>query len=555
MPENRAANLDVNGWSLGRFIDEAAARFGDLDAFIASDQRNGPAAPRASSYAQLRDDVHALQWALQDLGLRPGEKVGVMLSSFPEWIQLLFAVTRMGCAFMPISTRFRARELRHVLRHSEASLLVTVGRYLGHDYGATLHEACGARAGEGFAEMPHLREVVEVGGISIPGAWDAGQLLARGQQLLAERGAPPRADDASATAILFYTSGTTSFPKGVPLSHANLLPHSVRAGQLLHILPGERVLSLYPFFGISGGANKVLSTLGCGGCLVFQDAWRASEANALLDELQCTVLHAVDVQVRELVALRRQSTSTPVPCERRGTIAFMASLDESLASDMGKALGLKQFVHPYGMTETNPMILRNELADGFEQSVRPGGRVAPGVEVRVVDPETGAERAPGVPGEITVRGETVMSGYYKDPEATAAAFVDGWFRTGDQGVRDEHGFTFYLGRLKDMLKVGGFNVAPQEIESFLRTIEGVQDVAVTGAADARLGEVPIAFVVPKPGASLNAEDIVARCRGQIANFKVPQAVHVVDALPYHTAANGSKLQRHVLREWASERLR
>lgn len=555
MLEVRPARLDVAGWSFGRFIDEVGSRFGDLHAFITSDHRDGSASLRSCTYAQLRDDAHALQWALQELGLRPGEKVGVMLSSFAEWIQLLFAVTRMGCAFMPINTRFRVRELRYALRHSEANMLVTVGHYLGHDYGATLGEACGPRTSEGFAETPQLRKVIEVGSRSISGAICFEQLLVRGRQLLSERGAPPRTEDTSDTAILFYTSGTTSFPKGVLLTHANLLPHSVRTGQLLDIVPGERVMSLYPFFGISGGANKVLSTLGCGGCLVFQDSWRVAEANALLDELQCTVLHAVDVQVRELVNLRKQAPARPAPPRRRGTIAFMAALDERLARDMGELLGLRQFVHPYGMTETNPMILRNVLTDGFEQSVRPGGRVAPGVEVRVVDPDTGAECTAGLPGEITVRGETVMAGYYKDPDANASAFVNGWFRTGDQGVRDEDGYIFYLGRLKDMLKVGGFNVAPQEIESFLRTLNGVQEAAVAGAPDARLGERPVAFVVPKPGAALRPEQLIECCRGQIANFKVPQAIHIVDALPFHTAANGSKLQRHVVREWARERVR
>jgi fatty-acyl-CoA synthase len=205
------------------------------------------------------------------------------------------------------------------------------------------------------------------------------------------------------------------------------------------------------------------------------------------------------------------------------------------------------------MTETNPMILRNALDDPFEACVRPGGRIAPNVEVRVIDPDTGTERAVGEEGEIVVRGPTVMRGYYRDGEATRAAFRGGWFRSGDLGVRTAEGFVFYVGRLKDMLKVGGFNVAPQEVESFLRGHEGVADVAVTGVPDARLGEVPVAFVQPRTGAHLTAEVLIAACREHLANFKVPRAVHLVDALPYHVAAHGAKLQRHVLREWAKAR--
>jgi len=258
------------------------------------------------------------------------------------------------------------------------------------------------------------------------------------------------------------------------------------------------------------------------------------------------------VHVRELVAEHKRR-GLRQKRDRRATIAFTGGIDEPLAREMGDVLGIRRFSHPYGMTETNPMILRNALDDPFEAAVRPGGRIAPNVEVRVVDPETGADRAAGQEGEIVVRGPTVMKGYYNDPEATAAAFRGGWFHSGDLGVWTEEGFIFYVGRLKDMLKVGGFNVAPQEIESFLGTHADIHDVAVTGVPDPRLGEVAVAFVQLKAGASVGAESLIAWCRENLANFKVPRAVYFVDALPYHTAAHGAKLQRHVLREWAKER--
>jgi len=308
---------------------------------------------------------------------------------------------------------------------------------------------------------------------------------------------------------------------------------------------------LYPFFGISGGANKVLSTFGVGACLVFQDTFRAEEAASLLDQERCTTVHAVDVQIRELVRIAEERNTPPVP--RRAAIAFMAGLDEALARRMGPVLGIERFVHPYGMTETNPMILRNAPDDPFEARLRPGGRIAPGVALRVVDPETGEDRADDTPGEIVVRGGTVMSGYFQDPQATAAAFRDGWFHTGDLGVRTADGFVFYTGRLKDMLKVGGFNVAPQEVEEYLRTHPAVEDVAVTGAPDARLGEVVVAFVRVRSASDADEAALLAYCRGHLANFKTPKRIYLVDALPYHTAANGSKLQRHILRQWAAER--
>ena len=405
--------------------------------------------------------------------------------------------------------------------------------------------------GKAAEQLPALRHIIGVRTPPHARAVATEELLARGHALLAASGPPPGAAAPNDTAILFYTSGTTAFPKGVPLTHANLLPHSLGCAALLDLAAEDRVLTLYPFFGISGGANKVLSTFGVGACLVFQDTFRAEEAASLLDQERCTTVHAVDVQIRELVRIAEERGTPPVP--RRAAIAFMAGLDEALARRMGPVLGIERFVHPYGMTETNPMILRNAPDDPFEARLRPGGRIAPGVALRVVDPETGEDRADDTPGEIVVRGGTVMSGYFQDPQATEAAFRDGWFHTGDHGVRTADGFVFYTGRLKDMLKVGGFNVAPQEVEEYLRGHAAVEDVAVTGAPDARLGEVVVAFVRVRSASDADEAALLAYCRGHLANFKTPKRIYLVDALPYHTAANGSKLQRHILRQWAAER--
>jgi fatty-acyl-CoA synthase len=551
-----AVPLDVQGWSLGRFVDEIGARFSDLPAFAASDSTCGAPGLRRWTYAEMNADVHALQWALLEAGVARGERLGVMLSSFPEWVLYLFAVTRLGAAFVPINTRFRSRELHYVLSHSGSRTLIAMGRYLGHDYASSIAAVCGERTADGrYSGLPALRTIIGVRnahGALHPDALDTGAMLERGRRLLAQRGIPPREDDPETIALLFYTSGTTSFPKGVPLTHANLLPHSVRAGGLLDLAPGEKVLNLYPFFGISGGGNKVLSTFGSGACLVFQDAFRAEEACDLLAAEDCSVIHGVDVHVREMVHVQKQRNAGRQP-PRRATIAFTSGVDEVLAREMAQALGIERFVHPYGMTETNPMILRNALGDSFEVSVRPGGRIAPDVEVRVVDPESGEARAVGEEGEIVVRGPTVAKGYYNDPDATAAAFRNGWFHSGDLGVTTEDGLVFYVGRLKDMLKVGGFNVAPQEVESLMETHALIEDAAVTGAPDPRLGEVPVAFVKLKPAAEVSAEALIAWCRAHVANFKVPRAVYFVDALPYHTAAHGAKMQRHVLRQWAAER--
>ena len=596
----REVDGPINGDRLtfGRFIDEAGARFGNRPAIVCRDHSYPAPQTIRRSYAELADDVRALHAALADAGVRPGEHVAVMLSSFYEWIVFLFAVTRLGAAFVPLNPRFGSHELAHVLQHSGSRTLVAMGRYMDRDYSALIADVIGDdwSPGAGSSRIPELQRII---GVRTPPHRDAlmtDALLERGRTLDAANPIAA-ADDIDMTAILFYTSGTTAFPKGVPLSHNNLLPHTIGCGALIELEPGDRILSLYPFFGISGGANKVLSTLAFGSCLVFQDAFRAAEAYELLVAERCTVVHGVDVQLRELVKLARGEaagkSAAPAPPPRRATVAFMAGLDVELARDMGTVLGIDRFVHPYGMTETNPMILRNDPDDPFEARLRPGGRVAPHAQVRVVDPSTGIEAAIDTPGEIEVRGPTVMRGYYRDPEATAQSFRDGvggdgvdrgsvggdgikgdgikgdgvggdgvdgtggaggWFRTGEKGVRTADGFIFYLGRLKDMLKIGGFNVAPQEVEAYLRTHPAVDDIAVTGVADERLGEVAGAFIKPRAGHAVDIGVIKEFCRGHIANYKTPQYVWEVDALPYHTAANGSKLRRDVLRQWARDRI-
>jgi len=549
--------VDGENITFAGMLDHLAERCAGRLAFVVSDHSRDAHAPLRCTYDALARDVRALQAALAERGIEPGDRVAVMLSSVPEWILYLFAVTRLGAVFLPVNPRFGSHELDYVLRHSGACAVVSMGHYLGRDYAEMLAEVTGpwspgpGSPGEATSRLPSLRHLIGVRNLPHPMAIDTEALLERGRQIVTESGVPDTANDPGAPAILFYTSGTTAFPKGVPLSHANLLPHTVRCGALLDLAPDDRILSLYPFFGVSGGANKVLSTFAAGACLVFQDAFRAQEALALLHAEDCGVVHAVDVQIRELVRLAEAAPAKPR--ERRGTIAFMAGLDEALARRMGDVLGLKRFVHPYGMTETNPMILRNHMDDPFEVRLRPGGRVAPQVELRVIDPETGADQKEGVPGEIVVRGPTVMRGYFRDPQATEQAFRGGWFHTGDLGVGTPDGFIFYTGRMKDMLKVGGFNVAPQEVEEYLRKHAAIEDVAATGAPDERLGEVVVAFVKPRPDAQVDEAELRTFCAGHLANFKTPRRIYLVDKLPYHTAANGSKLQRHVLREWARER--
>lgn len=534
--------------TLGLLLDSVASRFPDTPAIVADDASLGEGGRQLLTYRELAEEVLALHAGLQELGIAPGERVAVLLSSFREWLVYFFAVTRMGAVFVPLNPRYGTREIEHILHHTQACALVSMGRYQNRDYGELISEVAGARRDGAFERLPLLRHVIAVRELPLASVENS-DLLFTGRRNVAEGISPPPWSDPAATAMLLYTSGTTSLPKGVPRTHAAFLPHTLACGDMLELAPGERVLTLFPFFGASG-LNKIVSTFGYAACLVFQDAFRAEEAFDLMIEERCDVVHALDVQVRELTRIARERHAPAR--ERRGTIAFVTGVDEALVAEMVETLGVRRFIHGYGMTEINPMVLRNHLGDPHDVQVRPGGHIAPGVELKVVDPQTGGEQPRGTAGEILVRGRTVLDGYYEDPEATRSAIREGWFHTGDLGVHQPDGGAFYLARLKDTLKIGGFNVAPQEVEEFLETHDAVEDAGVTGVPEGKHGEVAVAFVKLHCGTSVTAEELRDFCRGKIANFKIPRHFQFVDVLPYHTAAHGPKLRRDVLRGWWAE---
>ena len=329
--------IDTTGLTFGQFVDEAGRRFGDRSGDDRERSIVGRARDRSQdATASSADDVHALQAALMAEGVKPGDRVGVMLSSLPEWVLYLFAVTRLGAAFVPINTRFRkSSSCTHVLEHSGSSTLVAMGDYLERDYAATIAEVIGDWRSGRWRFAPRARtDDRRAHFAASAGARNGMTARARYARRSRRTARRLRRRTIEATAVLFYTSGTTAFPKGVPLTHRNLLPHSVgMRNAASDSRPADRVLTLYPFFGISGGANKVLSTLGCGACLVFQDAFRADEAFALLEDREAAAVMHARRRAHARAGARCARRRARGACRRSGaaTIAFTAGVDEGLA--------------------------------------------------------------------------------------------------------------------------------------------------------------------------------------------------------------------------------
>jgi len=530
-------------------LDAVAARFGDREAVVFQDRR--------LTYRGLHREVERLARGLLALGIGPGEQVALWLPNRPEWLVVQHACARIGAVVVALNTRYRTHELDYILRQSDTTTLVLADHAGPVDYLEILGEVLPGLATADpddlrFAGFPELRRLICLsedvygGTIRYGDVVDAGGDPALGPAL-AERRRHVAPDDVF---TLLYTSGTTSFPKGAMITHRNCLPHAWGSGERLGVTERDRVLHTLPFSGTWGGVVVPLMTLGRGATLVLEESFDALETLHLMASERITVWNAVDAMLTAVLdhpQLDAHDRSTL----RTGGVAMTGGGRHGLFDEVVERLGMRSAVQPYGMTEVNALALCPSPDDPLELRRGAGVRPAAGLEVRVVDPESGGDRPPGEAGELRFRGPQVTRGYYKKPEETAAMFdAAGWLRTGDLAVQDAAGHTFFLGRLKETLRIGHFMVAPAEIEAFLMTHPAVAQAFVVGVPDGRLGEVAVAFVIPRPGPAVEPETLQAYCRGKLAGFKVPRQLWIVADVPRTPGPHGDKVQKGKLREQA-----
>lgn len=466
-------------------------------------------------------------------GVEAGDKVAVWAPNSTEWIVAMLGIACAGGVLVPLNTRYRGAEAAEILRRSRARILITVSDFLGRDYRSML-------AGE---ELPELRETVDMttgwAGFLATGSDDAVRDEAR------HRAGAVGPDDWS---DLMFTSGTTGAPKGVPLRHGATARSYRYYAENLGIVLGDRYLLSNPLFHTFGSKAGVVAAMTAGATLYPVAVFDAAGAAELIAEERITVFPGPPTVYHALLAL---------PAERRKQLRSLrlavtgaAAVPVELLRRMREELGFDVVLTAYGLTETTGLVTMCRAGDPPEVVSSTSGRAIPGVEVRTVD-AAGEPTPVGEAGEIVVRGYPVTEGYFEDEEATAEAIdADGWLRTGDVGILDAGGGLKITDRIKDMYIVGGFNAYPAEIEAALMEFPGVAQVAVVGVPDERLGEVGLAFVVPRPGDTVVAEDLIEFARGRMANFKVPRRVEVVGELPLNASG---KVMKNVLRQGALER--
>lgn len=504
------------------------------------------------SYGELLKTAQRVARGLGALGIAPGEHLAVWAHNIPEWIYLQLGCALRGVVLVTVNTSYRSFELQYLLKQSESVALFMVdGVRRPGEYLEMLREICpeisDAGAGElHAAALPHLRRVVMLGAADdagIPG-WE--RFLALGDAAGAMEPVSTKAGD---IAMIQYTSGTTGFPKGVMLSHANLLGNVRDVAQLLGMTPDDRLCIPVPFFHCFGSVLGTLLCLVNGSTMVPLEQFKAADVLETVQACGCTLLHGVPAMfIAELETLNKGKYN--VSTLRSGIMGGSPCPLEVMRA-VTTTLGAREMCIAYGLTETSPLITITRRDTPLELRSSTVGTCLPGVEVKIVNPRSGETVPPGVQGELCCRGYNVMQGYFRMPEATEQAIDrDGWFHSGDLATLDSAGYVRITGRAKDMIIRGGENIYPREIEEFLFTHPAVKDVQVVGVPSSFYGEEVAAFVQIREGSAADVDQLRDFCGSRIARHKVPRYLAIVDSYP---ATASGKVQKYKLREQAIAR--
>jgi fatty-acyl-CoA synthase len=511
--------------------------YGEREAVVAPGER--------LTWRQLAANTNRIACALHAGGIRRGDHVGIMLGNSGGWIELFFACATIGAVTVPVNTRFKADELAFCLKQADVKMLFAADVFLGIDFIDLLCqvEPAVAQVLPGQA-LPALTSVVVMGDRCPGGAIGFDAFMAAGKDVSSVQ-AQAQSVTPDDVMLIQYTSGTTSFPKGVMLTHANMLLNAQAAARRIGVLPEDRYFSIRPFFHVAGTTLSILVSLTTGCCLLTLPKFDVEQALRVLEDERCTLTSGNDTIF--LMLMGHPDFDRSRLHLRGGWAAAGPEVMQKIRDEMG----VPSVCNAYGQSEASPNIVMSSHDDPFELRAHGWALPHPGMQVRIVDPDTHAELPPGERGEIQARGWSVMRGYYKMPEATARALdADGWLSTGDLGEMNASGRVRMVGRLKDMLRVGGENVAPADVEEVLHAHPAVQLAQVIGVPDARLGEVTAAFVLLRVGAQADSAELISWCKARCANFKVPRYLEIVDSFETIGMTGSSKIQKNKLRAHA-----
>ena len=532
--------MDSLEQTIPRLVRGAAGRFGDRIAIEEGDL--------TLSFAELWEAATRAARAFCAAGIESGDRIAIWAPNIHEWVLATIGVQAVGGVLVPLNTRLKGSEAGYILEKSGARMLCTVTGFLDTDYVGMLRDALGGPGSAGpIAGLPSLERIILLRG-SAPATTSWPGFLAEGEAVTAGE-AQRRAEAVSAEDLsdILFTSGTTGKPKGAMTTHGQTLRCFEAWSEIVGLRQSDRYLIVNPFFHSFGYKAGWLAAIMRGATILPHPVFDVPAVLERVGKERVSVLPGPPALYQSILAhADREKFDLS---SLRLAVTGAAAIPVELIHRMRRDLGFETIITGYGLTESTGPVTMCREDDSPETIARTSGRAIPDVEVLCVDKE-GKETPRGEPGEVVVRGYNVMQGYFDDASETEKAIdPEGWLHTGDIGIMDDLGYLRITDRIKDMFIVGGFNCYPAEVENLMHSWEDVHQVAVIGVPDERLGEVGMAFVVPAPGASLSPESVLAWCRENMANYKVPRRVEIVGSLP--TNAMG-KVTKFVLRERAGD---
>lgn len=538
--------------TMGQLLDMQAERYPNHEAVVY------PFENVRWTYSEFCDRVNRIARGLIRIGVKKGQHVAVWATNVPEWLLAQFAIAKVGAVLVTVNTNYKVFELEYLLRQSDSTTLIMTRGFKDSDYVQIINQLCpelkDCEPGQlNSSKLPYLKNVIYIGNESYSGMYNFNDLYRFAEDVPPERLKQVEESLSPHDVVnMQYTSGTTGFPKGVMLTHYNIINNGAAVADCMKLTYKDRLCIPVPFFHCFGCVLGVMACVTKGATMVPLDHFNPIKVMEAVQAERCTALHGVPTMFISILENSRFK-EFDFSSLRTGIMAG-APCPINVMRRVIDEMNMKEITIAYGLTEASPVITQTRVDDPIELRVSTVGRPLPGVEVRIVDPETGRDVPPGVPGELLARGYGIMKGYYKMEEATAAAIdSEGWLHTGDMAVMDENGYCKITGRIKDMIIRGGENIYPREIEEFLYTHPAVKDVQVVGVPDEKYGEEVMAYIILKDNLESypTEEEIIEFVRNGLSRFKCPKYVRFVDSYPM--TANG-KVQKYKLREMAIEEL-
>lgn len=537
--------------TVAELLDRTSMNYPDNDALIYTDRG------LRYSYKEFRELCNQFAKGLLKLGIKKGEHIAVWATNVPEWLITQFGSARIGAVLVAVNYGFELLELEYQLKQSDATTLIMIEGANNSHFRSIINELCPELSeckpgGLVSKRLPLLKNVIMIGNNKYPGMFTWDDVLKAGEDVsdeeLEDRSAALDPDDA---VVMVFTSGTTSRPKRVMLTHHAIIENARAQAECLNLGPSDRMCIAVPFFHCKGAVSSNLCCVVTGAVMVPVEIFDAAQVLKTVEKERCTVLHGVPTMfILELEEMEKGRYD--VSSLRTGIVAG-DGCSPDVIKKIAKVMNMREVITAYGQSEASPCITSTRTSDPIEIRATTVGQALPGVEVKIVDPKTGEEVPRGAHGEIWARGYNITKGYYKMPEATASKIdCNGWVHTRDLGVMDENGYCKIICRLKDIIICGGETILPKEVEEFLRIHPLIKDVQIVGVPSEKFGEEVMAFIRVQEGYALTPESVQNFCKGQIASWKIPKYVVFVENYPYTTSGKVHKLK---LREMAAEMLK